>query len=72
MLSELRRDLCASGEDLHEVEGSVEFAQELFPLMGEGHHRVRSEDAPPSRISVGFRGLDTYVTYPRSPRGPAA
>lgn len=73
MLAELRRDLFASGDGLHEVEGGVEFAQELFPLMEPGIHRVESRNAPPSRISVGFERLQTWVTYPRSPepvRGP--
>lgn len=73
MLAELRRDLLASGDGLHEVEGEVDFAQELFPLMERGRHAVESRNAPPSRISVGFERLETWVTYPRSPepmRGP--
>jgi len=67
MIADLRRDLCESGDDLHEVEGTLWFGEEIFPLMRSGSHDVRSTDAPPNRISVGFERLETFVTYPRSP-----
>jgi hypothetical protein len=68
MIAELRRDLNASGEDLHEVEGTIELRRAPFPLLSDGRHPVRSADAPPTRISVGFREVEAFVTYPRPAR----
>jgi hypothetical protein len=68
MLAELRRDLRTSGDELHEVEGTIEFGRELFPSLLSGLHQVRSRGAPPRRVSVGFRELETFVTYPWPPR----
>ena len=68
VLAELRRDLGASGDQLREVEGTVEVESWLFPLVEEGCHAVRSREAPPNRISMSFRGVDTFVTYPRPVR----
>ena len=67
MFAELRRDLAATGEEIHEVEGTVELSQALFPALRLGAHRVRSRKAPPTRVSVGFRGVEAFVTYPRAP-----
>lgn len=65
MLAELRRDLAASGDQLREVEGTIELKTQLFPLLETGRHSVRSRKAPPNRISMSFRGVETFVTYPR-------
>ena len=67
MIAELRRDLVESGDNLHEVEGTLSVHQSRFPLMKPGDHPVTSSDAPDTRISVGFRDAETHVTYPRPP-----
>jgi hypothetical protein len=69
MLAELRRDLVATGDQVHEVEGTVELSRELFPGLRPGRHTIRSRTAPADRVSVGFRGVDASVSYPRPAPG---
>lgn len=65
MVAELRHDLADCDHQLEEVEGTIELTRGHLPLDLTGRHAVRSRGAPPNRISLGFKDVEAFVTYPR-------